>query len=66
MAFLFISFLCHFLSLILNKCLLTRIQEKKKTLIFAKKGRGRSNHSEVIIKYGILLIFGVFENCILK
>ena len=52
MAFLFmciiIFFLCHFLSLTLNKCLLTRIQEK--TLIFAKKGRGGSNHSEVIIK----------------
>ena len=69
MAFLFkcifIFFLYHFLSLILNKCLLARIQEKT-LLVLATYGRGRSNHSEVIIKSDILLMFGVFESCILK
>ena len=65
MAFLFmcifILFLCYFLSLILNKYLLAKIQEN--IINFCHIG---SNHSEVIIKYDILLMFRVFESCILK
>ena len=39
---------------------------RKTLLVFATKGRGGSNHSEVIIKGDIVLMFGVFESCILK
>ena len=68
---IFIFFLCHFLSLILSKCLLARFprkktkkKTKKKTSVFATEGGGGSNHSEVIIKGDILLMFGVFVSCI--
>ena len=39
-------------------------KKKKKTSVFATEGGGGSNHSEVIIKGDILLMFGVFASCI--